>query len=266
MTINSNLQNFELIRIDSILNQLLVYLKDNFGLNNSLLGFYKLGSLTHGGYNSYYSDIDVAIIAHKEIDPIFIESAKKELIKWDNDMGIKVSLFWTDRSFSSGRFPVLDQIDFLDNRELIFEKERILPKRPSVDMIRNYLLSHPIEYWTEKSNYFSKLRVWNELEAKELLRCLLYPARFIYTYSKGLMTSNDEAVSFLRKLHDNNFLKYSFQDFRQCQLSLELIEEALTVRNLRRSAQSLFIKHQSKLIEQHQSILNWIQYEKQKHS
>jgi hypothetical protein len=166
----------------------------------------------------------------------------------------------------SGRFPVLDQIDFLDNRALIFEKELVFPMRPSVDIIRKYLLNHPIEYWTEKTNYFSQLQSWNEKEAKEFLRCLLYPARFIYTYSKGLMTSNDEAVSFLREIYESNFLRYSFQDSKQCQLSIEPIEEALIIRNLEQEPHSLFTKYQSKLIEQHQSILNWIEYENRKNN
>ena len=55
------------------------------------------------------------------------------------DLAPKLSLFWTDRSFTIGRFPPLDRLDYLDHAQPLIERERAAPPRPSLDEVRAYL-------------------------------------------------------------------------------------------------------------------------------
>jgi hypothetical protein len=86
-------------------------------LGPQLLGFYLIGSLAHGGFSSRYSDIDVLLIADDLPQSGAIERAAREAAAPAPALAAKLSLFWTDRSLSAGRFPPLDRIDYLDNEK-----------------------------------------------------------------------------------------------------------------------------------------------------
>lgn len=168
-------------------------------LGARLLGFYLLGSLAHGGFNRRYSDIDVGLIAEDGLDQEAIAAMRAEAARLSPDLAPKVSLFWTDRGFSVGRFPPLDRLDYLDHAVALAERERVRPPRPTLAEVRAYLRGAPLETWRAAVARFAALDVLAPADHKPYLRAHLYPARFAYSWATGRMSSNDEAVAYLHE-------------------------------------------------------------------
>lgn len=154
----------------------------------SLAAVYWLGSLAHGGFSEFFSDIDIALIYQVLPAPWIME---EKISRWKRVLpeGKKWSFFWTDQKFQGGRFPVPDIIDLLDNGKLIFGCA-VHPPRPDLDDLHTYLRSHSIPYWSE----LAKKGDWSD--PKTRVRLALYPARFLYSWVTGKISSNEEAVSF----------------------------------------------------------------------
>lgn len=166
-------------------------------LGSALLGAYLIGSLGHGGFNRRYSDIDLALVTEEGISEEQITAAREEAQAFDADLAAKLSLFWTDRGFSKGRFPPLDRLDYLDHAAVLMERERVDPKRPSKDEIRAYLRGRPFETWAARAEGFAVLDALEPADRKPYLRAHLYPARFVYSWMTGNIASNDRAVTYL---------------------------------------------------------------------
>jgi hypothetical protein len=165
-------------------------------LGERLLGVYLIGSLAHGGYNARYSDIDVALIASSGLISDDLELVhSKAAIGWP-DLASRLSLFWTDEAFSSGRFPPLDRIDYLDHRRPLLERRCATPARPSLLEIRTYLSGDPLRNWSRQAADFIALDELAAHDHKRYLRTLLYPARFLYSWETGNVASNDDAVAY----------------------------------------------------------------------
>lgn len=109
----------------------------------------------------------------------------------------RLSIFWTDRTFQSGRFPPLDRIDFLDHAVPVIEREAVRPVRPTLAEVRAYLGGTPFTRWAERAHAFARAETLDPADRKPYLRALLYPARFAYSWLRGDIASNDEAVAFL---------------------------------------------------------------------
>jgi hypothetical protein len=163
-----------------------------------LLGVYRIGSLAHGGFSARYSDIDVAVIAAAPIDTAELERMRAAAAAVSSALAAKLSIFWADRSFGAGRFPPLDRVDYLDHGTAIIERERVRSERPTLAEIRHYLRGGPLERWAQQSRSLRELPALGPNDHKPYLRSLLYPARFLYSWSTGAMASNDDAVEFLR--------------------------------------------------------------------
>jgi hypothetical protein len=143
------------------------------------------------------------------------------------DWGSKVSVFWTDRHFSVGRFPPLDRIDYLDNSITLIERERVRPARPTLEDIYHYLRGAPFANWAERARSFAAAESLESKDHKAYLRTLLYPARFCYSWMTGLVGSNEEAVAFINQ--------------RQVAgLDVNLIESALQCRRTAADPDALF--------------------------
>jgi predicted nucleotidyltransferase len=164
-----------------------------------LLGVYLLGSLAHGGFNRRYSDIDLALVAENGIDQATLEAAKAEAAALSPELVTKLSIFWSNRQFSIGRFPPLDRVDYLDHAVALIERERVNPPRPTLQEIRDYLGGAPFANWAASAVHFASLDTLGSSEHKPYLRALLYPARFVTSWMTGGMASNDDAVAFLRE-------------------------------------------------------------------
>ena len=98
-----------------------------------------------------------------------------------------------------GRFPPLDRVDYLDRAVVLIERERALPVRPTPDEIRVYLSGAPFTNWTDNAHRFAGMSALAPTDHKTFIRTLLYPARLVYSWSTGLMGSNDDAVAFTRE-------------------------------------------------------------------
>ncbi|HEV2549991.1 MAG TPA: hypothetical protein VGU20_21955 [Stellaceae bacterium] len=164
-----------------------------------LLGIYRIGSLAHGGFSARYSDIDVAVIAAAPLDPAELERMRAVAADVSSELAAKLSIFWAERSFRAGRLPPLDRVDYLDHAVAIVERERVRPERPTLAAIRDYLRGGPLEQWAQQSRSLRALSALGPNDHKPYLRCLLYPARFLYSWATGAMASNDDAVAFLQR-------------------------------------------------------------------
>jgi predicted nucleotidyltransferase len=164
-----------------------------------LLGVYLLGSLAHGGFNRRYSDIDIALVTENGIDQATLEAVKTEAAALSPELTAKLSIFWSNRQFSIGRFPPLDRVDYLDHAVALIERERVNPVRPALQDIRGYLGGAPFASWAESAARFARLDTLGSSERKPYLRALLYPARFVTSWMTGGMASNDDAVAFLNE-------------------------------------------------------------------
>jgi hypothetical protein len=184
---------------------------------DEFLGFYLIGSLAHGGVGERYSDIDVALIAAKPLQTDTLDSVAQQAAALSPALARKLSLFWTDETFSVGRFPPLDRLDYLDHAVTLFERRRVEPARPSRAEVRAYLAGEPFQNWTQQVNRFSTIEALTRDDYKRFLRAFLYPARFVYSWETGAMGSNDAAVEFLQGRADG--------------LDLDLIARALDIRN-----------------------------------
>jgi len=192
-----------------------------------LLGVYCIGSLAHGGFSARYSDIDMAVIAEEPLDAAALDRMHAVAADVSSELMAKLSIFWADRHFRAGRFPPLDRVDYHDHGVAILERERIRPTRPSLPEIRDYLRDTPLEQWGKQSRHYCELPELGANDHKPYLRCLLYPARLLYSWTTGAMASNDDAVQFLRR--------HPVPD-----LDLDLIERALECRRENRDLDALF--------------------------
>jgi hypothetical protein len=165
-------------------------------LGERLIGAYLIGSLAHGGFSHRYSDIDLALVTEDGLDPAALATLRALAAEQDAALSQKLSVFWADRNFSTGRLPPLDRADYLDHAIAITERERVRPARPPLDEIRAYLKGAPFSNWTENTDRFAKMDVLAPGDHKALIRSLLYPARLVYSWTTGRMASNDEAVAF----------------------------------------------------------------------
>jgi predicted nucleotidyltransferase len=170
-------------------------------LGPELLGVYLMGSLAHGGFSGRYSDIDIAVITETGLPAGALDHVRGEAISLSADLGARLSVFWSDRHFSLGRFPPLDRVDYIDHAIALVAHQSVRPRRPSLDEIRQYLADAPFSNWRAAAGRFASAEVLEPQDRKAFLRSLLYPARFCYSWMTGRMGSNDEAVAFLDAAH-----------------------------------------------------------------
>ncbi len=167
-------------------------------LGDNLLGVYLAGSLAHGGFSRRYSDIDMAVITETGLVPADFEAMRAVAAETSPELAGKVSIFWTDRHFSVGRFPPLDRADYLDHALTLVEREHITPPRPGLAEVRGYLCGKPFEAWRQGAAQFATAETLEPKSHKAYLRAHLYPARFVYSFMTGCMASNDDAVAWLK--------------------------------------------------------------------
>jgi hypothetical protein len=166
-------------------------------LGADFLGAYMIGSAAHAGFSWRYSDVDIALVTAAGLSPGTLDRMRGEAVALSPDWGAKVSVFWTDRQFSGGRFPPLDRVDYLDHAIVLVECESLRPARPDLEEIQRYLRGAPFESWVECARCFAAAETLGREGHKTYLRTLLYPARLCYSWMTGRMGSNDDAVVFL---------------------------------------------------------------------
>ena len=188
-------------------------------LGADLLGAYLMGSLAHAGFSRRYSDIDIALVTMAGLSAQALDRLRSEAVALSADWGPKVSVFWTDRQYSLGRFPPLDRLDYLDYAVALVERECVRPARPTLEEIHHYLRGAPFASWAERARSFAAAETLEPKDHKAYLRTLLYPARFCYSWMTGLTGSNDDAVAFLKESHAAGLDVSSLECALQCRQS-----------------------------------------------
>ena len=196
-------------------------------LGQRLVGVYMLGSLAHGGYAARYSDIDVGLITEQSLASGELDLVHGKAAAYSATLAPRLSLFWTDQTFASGRFPPLDRIDYLDHAVTLIERRRVSPSRPTLSEVRAYLGAEPFRRWSQEVVRLSALDELTAADHKRYLRALLYPARFLYSWETGNVASNDAAVAFV-------------QDRALARSEVDIIVQALRCRNEGRDPLPLF--------------------------
>jgi predicted nucleotidyltransferase len=196
-------------------------------LGPDLLGAYLIGSLAHAGFSRRYSDIDLALVTRAGLTAPELDRMRGDATALSAEWGPKISVFWTDRHFSLGRFPPLDRVDYLDHAVALVERECVRPARPSLDDIRQYLRGAPFAAWAERARSFAAADALAPKDHKAYLKALLYPGRFCYSWMTGLIGSNDDAVAFLGEGQVKG-------------LDLDLLENALQCRQSADDPDTLF--------------------------
>ena len=196
-------------------------------LGSELLGAYLLGSLAHGGFSRRYSDIDMALVTEVGLSPQTLDRVRGRAAELSTEWGAKLSVFWTDRRFSLGRFPPLDRVDLIDHAVVLMERECVRPARPALQEIQHYLGSAPFSSWADQARRFAIAETLEPKDRKSYLRTLLYPGRFCYSWMTGRIGSNHDAVAFLGKT-------------RPMRLDLSLLTRALECRQADANPDSLF--------------------------
>ena len=95
---------------------------------------------------------------------------RSEAVALSADWVPKVSVFWTDRHFILGRFPLLDRIDYLDHAVVLVEHGCVRPARPSLEEIRHYLRGAPFANWADRARSFAAADTLSPKDQKEYLR------------------------------------------------------------------------------------------------
>src|SRR5262249_38252790 len=119
-------------------------------LGSELIGAYLIGSLAHSGFSPRYSDVDIVLFTETGLSQECLDRMRREAVALSADWGAKLSIFWTDRHFRLGRFPLPDRLDYLDCARILMEREHLQPKRPTLDEIRHYLRGAPFVNWKEE--------------------------------------------------------------------------------------------------------------------
>ena len=186
-------------------------------LGDDLLGCYLLGSLAHGGFSRRYSDVDIGLISQVPLRDKDLEAMRSTALSLSPDLATRVSLFWTDRTFAIGRFPLLDRLDYLDHSIALFEREIVRPDRPTLENVRSFLSGGPFENWSRNAKKFVARETLKPEDHKPFLRAFLYAPRFFYSWTTGRMGSNDDAMELLRAEVPDG-------------LNVELLERAFQIR------------------------------------
>jgi hypothetical protein len=147
-------------------------------LSIELLGAYLIGSLAHAGFSRRYSDIDIALVTAAGLSPSALDRVRSEAVALSANWGPKVSVFWTDRHFILGRFPLLDRIDYLDHAVVLVEHECARPARPSLEEIRHYLRGAPFANWTDRARSFAAADTLSAKDQKSICGRSSIPVAF----------------------------------------------------------------------------------------
>lgn len=197
------------------------------GLGDRLIGIYRIGSLAHSGFSRRYSDVDLALLAASGLAPAELDAIRSAGAQLSSDWASKLSIFWSDETFSIGRLPPLDRLDLIEHGFPVLVHRVLKPPRPTQDEIRAYLAGAPFENWARVAQRFATADTLEPRDRKAYLRAHLYPARFVLSWKTGRIASNDDAVAYLRSDPPPG-------------LDAGLIEEALRIRQAAADPDVLF--------------------------
>ena len=208
------------------------------------LAVVQLGSLSHGGFSDRFSDIDLGLLFAEPQSDARVAALRATVEGLEPAaLARRVSLFWSTPDFGWGRLRPIDQADLCDHgRALRGALPERLP-RPDRAAVRRDMVEGSLPYYTDKTRRFSD-RPATDADFKELVRCLLYPASFVYTWRTGNVTGNDTAVAHLEAEPLPG-------------LDPAPIRDALAVRRAALGDAALDT-HRAALVAQHRALIGWL--------
>jgi len=205
-------------------NTIAAYFKQHLG--SDLVEAYQLGSLAHGGFSQIYSDIDMCLLLACPEAPAEMARLIANAKELNSTHGKRLSVFWGNPAHTWGRLPVLDRVDLLDHGvPLLFAHRPDFP-RPDKTSIREALLQSVEKSWGPNTKELSVLSELPREKRKPYVRCLLYPARLIYSWDRFEIASNDRAVAYLHEVEPPGL------DLRPIQLALACRHEKYPVERI----------------------------------
>ena len=212
-------------------------------LGPSVVDVYRLGSLAHGGFSSVYSDIDVGVLLDCAEPPVKMTEAIAASKYLDSRYGTKLSVFWGNPDFAWGRLPVIDRLDLLDHGVPLLHDHKPEFNRPAAAEIRQALLDSFERSYKSRLPELLSLGRLEPHNRKPYIRTVLYPARFIYTWDRLAVDSNDRAVNYL-------------QQIRPAGLDIKPIELALACRQEKCAVEDVFA-HRTDLDRQFEAMITY---------
>lgn len=182
-------------------------------LRASLQAGYALGSLAHGGFVDAVSDVDLALIVASEEDSFAPDMLERIAAlgpavraRLATPAAGRLSVFWSSwadlaAQTGRGRFPLVDQVDFVRSALPLFgDDRRSTVILPAGERLRDELVLEGARFAVDKLAQPAKdalLREPARLIAagrREISKAVLFPVRFIYTVDTGGVASNSLAV------------------------------------------------------------------------
>ena len=173
--------------------------------NTRLLAAYALGSLAHGGFSIFVSDVDLGLVID---DPLFaqdtqaVETLATTVMDGYLPLARRLSIFWGSPATLSGRaaggrFPPLDRLDLLRYGRLLAGRD----SRTGIPVpSRQELIVSGAAYalaTLSAPELVAQLHDSQRMAAegvRALTKHILFPVRFLYTARTGEVGRNQDAV------------------------------------------------------------------------
>ena len=194
-------------------------------LGDRLLAAYALGSLAHGGFSEWVSDVDLGLIVCdplQDTDAATVQAVADREKRKGTPLHERLSVFWGTPSTltgkrAGGRFPPLDRLDLIESGRLLAGEDAVRPglPRPSASELvvtgAEFALEHLAGISDPADTSSGRLgslaaageEAIEELRSPQLLagrgvrhvtKQVLFPVRFMYTAATGDVGTNDAAV------------------------------------------------------------------------
>jgi hypothetical protein len=194
-------------------------------VGDRLLAAYALGSLAHGGFSEWVSDVDLGLIVGdppQDGDAATIQAVADGEKRKGTPLHGRLSVFWGTPSTlagerSGGRFPPLDRLDLIESGRLLAGADAVRPAlpRPSTSELvvtgAEFALEQLAgisEHTDESAAQLGSLTsagddAVTEIRSPESLarsgvrhvtKQVLFPVRFMYTAATGHVGTNGAAV------------------------------------------------------------------------
>ena len=170
-----------------------------------LLSVYAIGSLAHGGFSQYVSDVDVALILNDPLeagDPIKIAALPDDLRESGAALADRVSVFWgsvatLNGRAAGGRFAAADRADLRQSGRLLWGQD--IRHRVSPATLRE-LVIEGAELALHKLSTPAAIALLTDSTAlaaedvRRLTRWILFPVRLLFTACTTRVAGNEAAV------------------------------------------------------------------------
>ena len=169
-----------------------------------MLAAYAIGSLAHGGFSAYVSDVDLAIVLEtptRDADAVAVSQLCAAIRATGLPLAERLSVFWTGRDFATGapaRFPAADLLDLKRDGRLLRGTElrdEVPTPTPRELLVEGASFAHA-RLATEDG--LARVHDPGSLMRsglREATKFVLFPVRLLHTARTGSVGINHRAVA-----------------------------------------------------------------------